>query len=65
MTDRTALSGMSHRYVTDEPDIPFHYTILFENARVIVIDKPHFLATTPRGMWYHNTALIQATRRNR
>ena len=59
MTDRTARSGMSYRYVTDEPDIPFHYTILFENARVIVIDKPHFLATTPRGMWYHNTALIQ------
>jgi tRNA pseudouridine32 synthase/23S rRNA pseudouridine746 synthase len=48
-----------HRWVTDEPDIPFTYSILFENARVIVIDKPHFLATTPRGMWYRNTALIR------
>lgn len=48
-----------HRWVTDEPDIPFDYEILFENARVIVIDKPHFLATTPRGMWYRSSALIR------
>lgn len=48
-----------HRWVTDEPTIPFDYRVLFENGRVIVIDKPHFLATTPRGMWYRNTALIR------
>ncbi|MCI1983537.1 MAG: pseudouridine synthase [Bifidobacteriaceae bacterium] len=48
-----------HRYVTDEPDIPFRAEILFENARVIVIDKPHFLATTPRGMWYRSSALMR------
>jgi tRNA pseudouridine32 synthase/23S rRNA pseudouridine746 synthase len=48
-----------HRWVTDEPDIPFQSEIIFENARVIVIDKPHFLATTPRGMWYRNSALIR------
>ena len=52
-------SSSKHRWVTQEPDIPFRAEVLFENARVIVIDKPHFLATTPRGMWYHSSALIR------
>lgn len=53
------MTDKPHRWVTDEPDIPFSYRVLFENGRVIVIDKPHFLATTPRGMWYRNTALMR------
>mgnify|MGYP000426424054 FL=1 len=32
---------------------------MYEDAGIIVIDKPHFLATTPRGMWYRQTALIR------
>ncbi|MBQ5557604.1 MAG: pseudouridine synthase [Bifidobacteriaceae bacterium] len=48
-----------HRFVRQEPNVPFQCTVLFENAHVIVVDKPHFLATMPRGMWYRNTALIQ------
>lgn len=48
-----------HRWVTDEPTIPFEYGVLYEDDRIIVIDKPHFLATTPRGMWYRQTALIR------
>jgi tRNA pseudouridine32 synthase/23S rRNA pseudouridine746 synthase len=60
MTDRTVSRGMvQHRFVVSEPDIPFHCTILFENEHVLVVDKPHFLATMPRGMWYRQTALIQ------
>lgn len=49
----------SHRWVTHEPHIPFSLHILYEDSRIIVVDKPHFLATTPRGMWYRNTALIR------
>jgi len=45
--------------VTEEPHIPFEYEVLYEDAGIIVIDKPHFLATTPRGMWYRETALIR------
>ena len=45
--------------MTDEPDIPFDFTVLHEDERIIVIDKPHFLPTTPRGMWYRSTALIR------
>ena len=48
-----------HRWVTDEPRIPFDMTVLYEDEAIIVVDKPHFLATMPRGMWYRETALIR------
>lgn len=48
-----------HRFVTEEPHIPFDLDVLYEDERLIVIDKPHFLATMPRGMWYRETALIR------
>ncbi|KFI70551.1 ribosomal large subunit pseudouridine synthase [Bifidobacterium merycicum] len=50
---------MGHRWVTEEPRIPFELGIVYEDERIIVVDKPHFLATTPRGMWYRETALIR------
>ncbi|MBT1164269.1 pseudouridine synthase [Bifidobacterium felsineum] len=48
-----------HRFVTEEPHIPFDLDVLYEDERLIVVDKPHFLATMPRGMWYRETALIR------
>lgn len=45
--------------MTEEPRIPFELGIVYEDERIIVVDKPHFLATTPRGMWYRETALIR------
>lgn len=50
---------MAHRYVIEEPHIPFELSVVYEDAAIIVVDKPHFLATTPRGMWYRETALIR------
>lgn len=38
-----------YREVAMEPDIPFHETILFQNSRILVVDKPHFLPVTPAG----------------
>ena len=35
--------------------------VLYEDERIIVVDKPHFLATMPRGMWYRQTALIRVS----
>lgn len=52
-----------HRYVTEEPHIPFELDVLYEDERIIVVDKPHFLATMPRGMWYRQTALIRLRER--
>ncbi len=37
--------------------------VLYEDERIIVVDKPHFLATMPRGMWYRETALIRLRER--
>ena len=51
-----------HRMVLDEPQIPFEPRIIYEDQRIIVIDKPHFLATMPRGMWYASTVLIRMRR---
>ncbi|PST46720.1 23S rRNA pseudouridylate synthase [Bifidobacterium callitrichos] len=50
---------MRHRFVKQEPDIPFELPVVYEDAGIIVVDKPHFLATTPRGMWYRQTALMR------
>lgn len=47
----------------EEPHIPLEYEVLYEDENIIVIDKPHFLATTPRGMWYRETALIRLRER--
>ncbi|MCH9277098.1 pseudouridine synthase [Bifidobacterium amazonense] len=57
------MTTQHHRWVTDEPRIPFDFDVLYEDAGIIVIDKPHFLAVTPRGMWYRETALIRLRER--
>ena len=48
-----------HRIVLEEPPIPFEPRVIYEDQRIIVVDKPHFLATMPRGMWYAGTVLIR------
>lgn len=53
------MAGGRHRWVEDEPDIPFACTVLYEDPSLIVIDKPHFVPTMPRGMWYRQTALMR------
>ncbi|MDT7510338.1 pseudouridine synthase [Bifidobacterium sp. H6bp9] len=51
-----------HRMVLEEPQIPFEPRIIYEDQRIIVVDKPHFLATMPRGMWYASTVLVRMRR---
>lgn len=48
-----------HRFVASEPDIPFDCPVIYEDERILVVDKPHFLATTPRGMWYRQSVVIR------
>ena len=48
-----------HRIVLEEPQIPFEPKVIYEDRLIIVVDKPHFLATMPRGMWYQGTVLIR------
>lgn len=61
MGDKTIGNGTLklHRWVVDEPQIPFSCEQLYCDDNLMVVDKPHFLASMPRGMWYRQTALIQ------
>lgn len=38
-----------HRARRPETPVPFDLVILHADQRIVVVDKPHFLATTPRG----------------
>ena len=43
----------------DEPRIPFDETILYVDAHLIVVDKPHFLPVIPSGRFLRETLLTR------
>lgn len=47
------------RELADEPELPSDMPVLYEDAHVLAIDKPHFLPTTPRGSYIAQTALTK------
>lgn len=49
-----------HRPVAPETAAPFPLDILEVSERFVVVDKPHFMATTPRGAHVQETALVKA-----
>jgi tRNA pseudouridine32 synthase/23S rRNA pseudouridine746 synthase len=48
-----------HRTLAPEPLVPFAVEVLHADARLVVVDKPHFLATTPRGTHVRETVLVR------
>lgn len=50
------------RMVDDERPVPFSMPILHADERLIAVDKPHFLATTPGGRYLLETALTRVRR---
>lgn len=48
-----------YRHVENEVSVPFEMPILFVNERIVVVDKPHFLASTPGGQYLKHTALTR------
>lgn len=44
---------------SDEPDVPVEAEVLHRDEDLLVVDKPHFLATMPRGRWIRNTVLVR------
>jgi len=42
-----------------EETIPFEPEVLHRDENLLVVDKPHFLATMPRGRWVRQTALVR------
>ncbi len=51
-----------YREVEAEPPIPFAEHILFADAHLVVVDKPHFLPMTPGGRFVQETLLTRLKR---
>ncbi len=52
-----------YRDLRDEVPVPFDVPVLYQDERIVVVDKPHFLATMPRGRHIAQTALVRLRRR--
>jgi tRNA pseudouridine32 synthase/23S rRNA pseudouridine746 synthase len=48
-----------HRDLPVEVPVPFEVGVLYRDDDIVVADKPHFLATIPRGQHIMQTALIR------
>lgn len=51
-----------HRELPDEERVPFAVDVVYRDAHIVVADKPHFLATTPRGSHVAETVLARLRR---
>lgn len=51
-----------HRDLPDEKPVPFDLPIVYRDDTILVADKPHFLATIPRGSHILQTALVRLRR---
>lgn len=51
-----------YREVADEVRVPFDLPVLYCDDDIVVVDKPHFLATMPRGRHVAQTALVRLRR---
>jgi tRNA pseudouridine32 synthase / 23S rRNA pseudouridine746 synthase len=66
ITDSTVLPQGSqvylYRELPDEVPVPFEIPVLHRDDDIVVVDKPHFLATMPRGRHVAQTALVRLRR---
>jgi tRNA pseudouridine32 synthase / 23S rRNA pseudouridine746 synthase len=54
------VAGQLLHYIREspnEPDIPFQHHILFEDERILIVDKPHFVPVVPAGKYTHQSLL--------
>jgi tRNA pseudouridine32 synthase/23S rRNA pseudouridine746 synthase len=51
-----------HRDLPDEVPVPFEIDIVHRDDDLLVVDKPHFMATIPRGRHIVETALVRLRR---
>jgi tRNA pseudouridine32 synthase/23S rRNA pseudouridine746 synthase len=52
-----------YRSLVDEPRVPLDEAVLFQDAHIVVADKPHFLPVTPSGEHLHETLLVRLKRK--
>ena len=47
------------RALPPEPKIPFDAVVLYQDAHLLVVDKPHFLPVMPSGKYLQETVLVR------
>ncbi len=52
-----------YREIDGEPRIPFDEIILHQDRHLLVVDKPHFVPTTPGGRFLHESLLVRLKNR--
>lgn len=50
------------RALDDEQVVPFEAAVLYQDAHLVVADKPHFLPVTPGGRYLQQTLLVRLQR---
>ena len=48
-----------HRDLRDEPEVPGELTVLHRDERLVVVDKPPFLSTIPRGRHVRQSVVVR------
>ncbi|MGP3771115.1 pseudouridine synthase [Streptomyces sp. SDT5-1] len=51
-----------HRELAPEVPVPFPVEVVYRDEHIVIADKPHFLATTPRGSHVTETVLARLRR---
>lgn len=57
LTDHTFI--WYYRQLPPEERLPVEVTVLHQDDHLVVVDKPHFLPTTPGGMYVSESALVR------
>jgi len=52
-----------YRALADEAVVPFEETVIYQDAHLVVADKPHFLPVTPAGRYVQQTLLVRLQRK--
>ena len=52
-----------YRVLEEEPVLPFEAEVLFQDAHLVVVDKPHFMPVVPSGPYLQRSLLVQMKRR--
>ena len=60
---RSRLRVYYYRTLETEARIPFDEVLLFQDAHMLVVDKPHFLPVVPSGRYLQETLLVRLKRK--
>jgi tRNA pseudouridine32 synthase/23S rRNA pseudouridine746 synthase len=52
-----------YRDLPDEPALPLSEQVLFQDAHMVVVDKPHFMPVTPAGRYVQRSLLVRLKQR--